>query len=177
VTSTRRSRALAAIAVAAGVAAIVIIVALATRDDGSGSSAGRTPLAGFGETHVTVKTSTSTPAWCMLLAATQVQHNRGLMQVTDPALGGYDGMLFRFEGETDSSFYMRNTPMPLSIAFVASNGDVLSTTDMAPCEDRDSCPLYDAPAPYHIAIEVPQGQLVRLGIQPGVNVVDDARAC
>ena len=150
---------------------------LTTRDNGSGSTAGRRPLAGFGETHVTVKTSASTLTWCMLLAATQSQHNRGLMQVTDPALGGYDGMVFRFDGETDSSFYMRNTPMPLSIAFIASNGEVLSTTDMAPCEDRDGCPLYGAPAPYHLAIEVPQGQLGRLGIQPGANVVDDARPC
>ncbi len=74
---------------------------------------------------MTVKTSACTLAWCMLLAATQSQHNRGLMQVTDPTLGGYDGMVFRFDGDDrHDRFYMRNTPMPLSIAFIASNGEV-----------------------------------------------------
>ena len=69
---------------------------------------------------MTVKTPTSTLMWCMLLAATQAQHNRGLMQVTDPTLGGYDGMVFRFDTDVKDRFYMRNTPMPLSIAFIAS---------------------------------------------------------
>jgi len=162
-----------------GVAAIVAIVLLVTRDNGSGShpSANRTPLAGFGTTHVTVETSSDTLAWCMLLAETEAQRNRGLMQVTDPTLGGYDGMVFRFDGDTSDAFYMRNTPMPLSIAFVSSDGDIVSTADMAPCEDRVGCPLYHAAAPYQTAIEVPQGQLDRLGITQGNKVTDDHRTC
>jgi hypothetical protein len=173
---SRRKLTLTVLGTIIGVAAIVSAVLFATRDDGS-SSSGRTPLEGFGETHVTVKTPTTTLAWCMLLAVTQAQHNRGLMQVTDPTLGGYDGMLFRFDGETNTTFYMRNTPMPLSIAFIGADGSVVSTTDMAPCEDRDGCPLYHADGPYHIAIEVPQGQLGRLGIQPGAQVIDDNHPC
>jgi len=179
VKSSRRSITLIVIGAIVGIAAIVAIVLVARGDDDgvSGSSAGRTPLEGFGETGVSVKTPASTLMWCMLLAATQAQHNRGLMQVTDPTLGGYDGMVFRFDTDVQDKFYMRNTPMPLSIAFIASDGEVVSTTDMAPCEDRDGCPLYDAGAPYRLAIEVPQGQLERLGIEPGVNVTDDQRAC
>jgi uncharacterized membrane protein (UPF0127 family) len=181
VTASRRNLTLIVLAAVVGIAVVTIVV-LATRDDGGSggsatSSADATPLEGFGETHVTVETPTSALAWCMLLAATQAQHNRGLMQVTDPTLGGYDGMLFRFDADTEDSFYMRNTPMPLSIAFIASDGSVVSTTDMAPCEDRDGCPLYNAAGPYRLAIEVPQGQLARLGIEPGAKVTDDARAC
>lgn len=141
------------------------------------ASSGRTPLPGFSETHLTVTTSKGTLMWCLLLAETEAQHNRGLMQVTDPTLGGYDGMLFRFPQDTQVRFYMRNTPMPLSIAFVSSDGKVVSTTDMAPCADRADCPLYDAKGPYRTAIEVPQGGLSRLGIEPGVTVTDDHRTC
>jgi uncharacterized membrane protein (UPF0127 family) len=173
-----RKVALIVVGVVVGVAAVMAIV-LARRDNGPGSSSGplRTRLDGFGETRVSVETPTGSRAWCMLLAETEAQHNRGLMQVTDPTLGGYDGMVFRFTDDTNDQFYMRNTPMPLSIAFIASNGDVVSTTDMAPCEDRTGCPLYSAAAPYRIAIEVAQGQLRRLGIEPGANVTDNARRC
>jgi len=162
-----------------GLAAIVAAVVYITRDDnstGTGTSA-RTPLAGFGETQVTVKTSDGTLEWCLLLAETQTQHNRGLMQVTDPTLGGYDGMLFRFAQDTSAEFYMRNTPMPLSIAFIGADGSVGSTTDMAPCADEAGCPLYDAAGPYRTAIEVPQGNLPKLGIEQGVTVIDDHRSC
>ncbi len=126
---------------------------------------------------MTVETPTGILEWCMLLAETGAQHSRGLMQVTDPTLGGYDGMLFRFTEDTNDRFYMHNTPMPLSIAFIASNGDIVSTTDMAPCDDGAGCPLYSAAAPYRFAIEVPQGHLGRLGIGPGAEVTDDARRC
>jgi len=179
VTTSRRRFTLIVLGMIVGVAAIVAVVLLARRDnDGnSASTSGRTPLAGFGETHVTVQTPTGSLSWCMLLAATQAQHNRGLMQVTDPTLGGYDGMLFRFSSDSKDSFYMRNTPMPLSIAFVDSSGKLVSTADMSPCEDRDGCALYNAAAPYRIAIEVPQGRLGRLGIEPGATVTDDARPC
>jgi uncharacterized membrane protein (UPF0127 family) len=160
-----------------GVAAIVTIVLLVRRDNSSSSATTRTPLDGFGETRVSVDAPTGTLAWCMLLAETDAQHNRGLMQVTDPTLGGYDGMLFRFGDDVTDKFYMRNTPMPLSVAFVASDGHVVSTADMAPCEDRAGCPLYSAAAPYRIAIEVPQGRLGHLGIQRGAKVTDEARRC
>jgi len=183
VTPSRRKLAFIVLGAVVGVAAVVTIVLLARRDNGSHSSSAtstattRTPLHGFGETHVSVKTPTGTLTWCMLLAESEAQHNRGLMQVTDPTLGGYDGMLFRFSEDTNDRFYMRNTPMPLSIAFIASNGEVVSTTDMAPCADTGGCPLYSAAAPYRIAIEVPRGNLVRLGIAPGARVTDDKRGC
>jgi uncharacterized membrane protein (UPF0127 family) len=176
-----RRVALVIAAVLVGVAAIIGVLVYVSRDDDSTSTAAgtanRTPLAGFGETHVTVKTPTGTLEWCLLLAETQAQHNRGLMQVTDPTLGGYDGMLFRFAQDTEAEFYMRNTPMPLSIAFVGADGSVVSTTDMAPCADQAGCPLYDAAAPYRTAIEVPQGNLSKLGIEQGATVSDDHRGC
>src|SRR5438105_4280248 len=65
-------------------------------------SADRQPLAGFGETVITVRSAQgSVFSWCLLLAASAAQRSRGLMQVTDPNLGGYSGMYFRFDRDID----------------------------------------------------------------------------
>ena len=145
------------------------------------ASADRVPLAGFGETVITVRSAQgSVFSWCLLLAANAAQRARGLMQVTDPNLGGYSGMLFRFDSNTDhvaNYFYMRNTPMPLSIAFLDSTGGVVSTADMAPCDDIAGCPEYHAAAPYRSTIEVPQGRLASLGIEPGSTITDKHTTC
>jgi uncharacterized protein len=138
----------------------------------------RTRLPGFDETRITVRAAAGDLlAWCLLLAQTEAQRQRGLMAVTDPDLGGYDGMLFRFPADTTVAFYMRNTPMPLSIAFVDRNGQLVSTADMAPCEDRAGCPTYPAAGPFRVAIEVPEGQLGRLGITLGATLTDDRTGC
>jgi hypothetical protein len=106
-------------------------------------------------------------AVCVWVAATPEQRSRGLMGVTD--MGGADGMVFRFEVESTSPFWMRDTPMPLSIAFFDASGLFVSSTDMAPCLDTapENCPRYPAGGPYTSAIEVPQGGLDALLIGPG----------
>ena len=85
--------------------------------------------------------------WCVLLADTPQNRARGLMEVD--SLGDYDGMLFSFDGESFGSFYMLQTRIPLSIAFIAADGSFVSSTDMEPCPDDDDdppCPRY-APKP------------------------------
>jgi hypothetical protein len=127
---------------------------------------GRTPLDGFGETAVAVTDGDGDVlGWCLLAALAEEQRQRGLMEVTD--LGGYAGMVFAFPEDSYSSFYMRNTPTPLSIAFVDAGGQVVSTADMEPCADVEGCPTYAAEGPYRFAVEVPQGELPTLGIEPG----------
>lgn len=106
---------------------------------------------------------------CALLADTIARQELGLMNRTD--LGGYDGMIFQFPSDTSVSFYMKDTPLPLSIAFFDANGQFVSTTDMPPCIDQSSCPLYNAGRSYRYAIEVPQGALPRLGVAPGARLV------
>lgn len=129
----------------------------------------RTPLPGFGETAAALVApdGTVTPL-CLLLALAQEQRNRGLMEVTD--LGGYAGMLFAWDQDTSSSFYMRNTPMPLTIGWFDAEGVLVSTADMEPCDDADGCPLYSAAGPYRFAVEVPQGELDRLGVVEGTRL-------
>ena len=57
---------------------------------------------------------------------------------------------------------MKNTVMPLSIAFFDQGGTYLDAFDMAPCT-ADPCPVYPTPANFVNAIEVPQGMLDELG--------------
>ena len=116
--------------------------------------------------------------WCVLLADTPQNRARGLMEVD--SLGGYDGMLFSFEGESFGAFYMLQTRIPLSIAFIAADGSFVSSTDMEPCPDDDDdppCPRYAPDAPYLMALEVPQGGLDELGIGPGATVRSLDRPC
>jgi uncharacterized membrane protein (UPF0127 family) len=121
-------------------------------------------IAGFGEIAFRVAPQPN-EVECALLAATETQRARGLMEVED--LKGYPGMIFRFSQDTQAAFHMRNTPMPLSIAWFAADGSLVSTADMEPCLESDDCPVYAASGPYRYAIEVPQGQLDELGIVPG----------
>lgn len=127
-------------------------------------------LDGFDEIAITVQPAdgSSLLAWCLLAALQTEQRARGLMEVTD--LQGYPGMLFLYDEDVQSAFWMRNTPMPLSIAWFDADGSLVSTSDMAPCDDREDCPIYGSTGRYRSAIEVPQGQLASLGISPGAKI-------
>jgi uncharacterized membrane protein (UPF0127 family) len=128
--------------------------------------ADRKLLDGFGEVAIAVRAPDGTvKGWCVLLAESATQRERGLMEVTD--LKGYAGMLFVWDADASSQFYMRDTPMPLSIAWIAADGQLVSTAGMAPCGDVDNCPLYSAKGPYRFALETPSGQLDELGLVAG----------
>jgi hypothetical protein len=129
---------------------------------------GRTPIPGFGEVEVRiVEGPDGEPVvLCVLVADTPAQRQRGLMGVTD--LGGYDGMLFRFADEAEGGFWMKDTLLPLSIAYLDPDGAVVSTADMDPCPPaEDDCPSYPAAGPYLMALEVEQGGLAPLGLTEG----------
>jgi hypothetical protein len=81
-------------------------------------------------------------------------------------------MVFRFDGPWTGGFYMFRTVVPLSIAFLAADGSLVSTADMEPCPatDASACPTTFAAGPYVHAIEVERGGLERLGIVPGATV-------
>lgn len=85
---------------------------------------------------------------------------QGLMGVED--LGDLDGMLFVMDGTVSSAFTMRNTLIPLQIAFFAESGALIDLVEMVPCE-AEPCPLYRAGGSYRYAVEVPQGGFDDLG--------------
>ncbi|MEZ5137660.1 MAG: DUF192 domain-containing protein [Acidimicrobiales bacterium] len=114
---------------------------------------------------------------CLLAAETPEQRERGLMEVTDPGLGGYDGMVFVYDAPTAGAFWMRNTPMPLSIAYFDIDGRLVSTADMAPCADSPDCRSYPADAPFAFALEVPQGGLEDVGVVGEATLELTGRRC
>ncbi len=187
----------------AAVAALVLLVGCSATtggtDAGGGASSGgasastsrvtigsivahtgpRARLDGFGEVTVTVTDAQGvTRTFCLLLADTEALRERGLMFVEDPALGGYDGMLFFYTEDDRNGYWMKNTRLPLSIVYLGADGATVSMTDMAPCpDDARSCPTYPAGGPYRYTIEVPLGGLDRLGISAGSKVTVGAKAC
>lgn len=90
------------------------------------------------------------------------------MGVTD--LGDADGMVFRYLAPTTGAFWMKNTLLPLSIAFYDESGVFIDAFDMEPCV-ADPCPSYPTPTDFVYTIEVPQGDLERLTLVTG-SVLD-----
>ena len=132
---------------------------------------------GFGEVafQVTAAGGQGTAGqFCALLADDEQQRAQGLMGRRD--LAGFDAMVFRFDADTAGGFFMRNVPVGLSIAWFGADGRFVAAADMAPCPDQEGCPNYAPPAPYRVAIEVPQGGLGRLGVGDG-SVLTVGGAC
>lgn len=108
---------------------------------------------------------------CMWLADDADERGRGLMGVTD--LGEPVGMAFVFPQPVEGAFYMFSTPTPLSIAWFAPDGAFVSASEMEPCLSSDSgeCPRFRAAGTYQLAVEVFEGGLDELGIEPGSAAV------
>ncbi len=106
-------------------------------------------------------------ALTLALADTEPVRERGLMEITD--LGSLDGMLFRFDRPAFWTFWMKDTLIPLDIAFFASDGRFVSRTTMPPCRSNP-CPTYGAAAPFLFAIEAPAGRLDFLGFGATLRV-------
>jgi uncharacterized membrane protein (UPF0127 family) len=107
---------------------------------------------------------------CLWLADDPDERGRGLMGVTD--LADAVGMAFLFDEPTTGSFYMFQTPTPLSIAWFSPDGSYVGSADMDPCLDTPAgeCPLYSPGAEYDLAIEVFEGGLEPLGLVDGSSV-------
>lgn len=92
------------------------------------------------------------------------EQRRGLMAVED--LPSDQGMAFVFDEAVDSTFWMKDTLIPLSIAFVDESDRVIGVRDMEPCQ-VDPCPSYGVDEPYVLAIEANLGWFDEHGIELG----------
>jgi hypothetical protein len=98
------------------------------------------------------------------IADTQEEREVGLMH--RESLPENAGMIFLFEEEIAGGFWMKNTLIPLSIAFMGGDGTILRILDMEPCE-ADPCEIYDPGVPYESALEVNQGAFAGWGVEEG----------
>jgi uncharacterized membrane protein (UPF0127 family) len=95
------------------------------------------------------------------IARTIEERNKGLMH--RKKLPDGKGMLFVFQRDEQHSFWMKNTLIPLSIAFISSDGRIIEIRDMQP-HDTNSV---RSSRSVRYALEVPQGWFNRAGVKPG----------
>jgi len=98
------------------------------------------------------------------IAATPQQRQLGLMGRKHLADGA--GMLFTFEQRDRHCFWMKNTLVPLSIAFLADDGTMVHIADMQP----QSLDLHCPPTAVRYALEVRQGGFSARGLRAGSRV-------
>jgi len=104
------------------------------------------------------------------IARTEEEHQKGLMY--REKLPDGEGMLFVFDKDMVLSFWMKNTYIPLSIAYISSDGIIIDIKDMHPHETNS----VRSSRSVRFALEVPQGWFLRAGVQEGDIVkVDNFR--
>ena len=98
------------------------------------------------------------------IADTPAERERGLMGRT--SLDEDAGMLFTYDEETSGGYWMKDTLIPLSIAFLGAEGRILRILDMEPCR-ADPCPVYDPHVSYRGALEVNRGAFAHWSVEEG----------
>ena len=98
------------------------------------------------------------------VAADQANRTQGLMQRR--SLAPNQGMLFVFPQIDRHCMWMRNTLLPLSVAFLDEQGRILNVEDMQPQTDTSHC----AAAPARFALEMNLGWFSSKGLKPGLRI-------
>jgi uncharacterized membrane protein (UPF0127 family) len=101
------------------------------------------------------------------IAETSESRQQGLMGVEE--MGEDTGMVFLEEQPVQQAFWMKDTLIPLSIAFWDQDGRIQAILDMEPCRE-DPCELYDPGVAWIGAVEVNQGFLADHGVEVGDSV-------
>lgn len=103
------------------------------------------------------------------IAATGPDRERGLMHRKEVPDG--EGMLFVFESDQRLAFWMKNTLVPLSIAYASSDGTIREILDMEPL----SLSSVESSRSVRYALEAPQGWFGRVGVAAGDRIVVPAK--
>lgn len=99
------------------------------------------------------------------LAETLWEQTRGLMGRNK--LDEFEGMLFVFPNQTQRSFWMKNTFIPLDIVFISSDKKIVEIKEnFEPCL-TDDCPVYRSARPAQYVLEVNAGFCKRHGVEVG----------
>jgi len=98
------------------------------------------------------------------VAADYPSRGRGLMH--RKSLGANAGMLFVFDQAAIHCMWMKNTYVPLSVAFLDEHGTIVNIADMQPHSEQSHC----ATRPTVYALEMAQGWFAQRGIKPGAKL-------
>ena len=99
------------------------------------------------------------------VARSDTEQARGLMHRR--SLGERNGMIFVYEADGHLSFWMKNTYIPLTLAFLSRDGEILQVEELKPLSLN---PVTSERAARY-ALELPAGALQRLGVGPGDRVI------
>jgi uncharacterized membrane protein (UPF0127 family) len=98
------------------------------------------------------------------VAVTDPARARGLM--FRESLAANHGMLFLFDAKTRQCMWMRNTLIPLSVAFIDDDGSIVNIEDMEPRNDSSHC----STRPVRYALEMNKAWFAQRGLGPGSKV-------
>jgi uncharacterized protein len=98
------------------------------------------------------------------VADSQIERSRGLM--LRKSLQPNSGMLFEFERAAVHCFWMKNTLIPLTIAFLDDDGTIVTLADMQPHDESSHCPE----KPVRRALEMEQGWFKAKGLKVGDRI-------
>ena len=98
------------------------------------------------------------------VAATPEQRSIGLMHRAEMPQG--EGMLFAFEQATQQCFWMKNTLLPLTAAFITDDGTIVNLADMKPQTTDAHC----SEQPVRWVLEMNQGWFAKRGIKAGFKL-------
>ena len=82
------------------------------------------------------------------------------------SLAANAGMLFVFDESAIHCMWMKNTLIPLSVAFIDQGGTILNIADMQPHSEQSHC----AAAPARFALEMTKGWFAQRGVKPGTKL-------
>jgi hypothetical protein len=102
------------------------------------------------------------------VAATPEQRSTGLM--FRQQMPQSEGMLFIFDHPSEQCFWMKNTPLPLTAAFVADDGTIVNLADMKPLTTESHC----SAKPVRYVLEMNQGWFAKKGIKAGFKLRGEA---
>jgi uncharacterized membrane protein (UPF0127 family) len=132
----------------------------------SRSSANGKPQTGLETELITIRSASGLEVTCEVeLARTEAERNTGLMYRKELEDG--KGMFFIFESDEVLSFWMKNTNIPLSIAYISYDGTIIDIRNMYP---HDTSPVHSSRS-VRYALEVPQDWFTRTGIRAGDKVI------
>jgi hypothetical protein len=98
------------------------------------------------------------------VAADYSTRGRGLMH--RKSLAPNAGMLFIFDQPALHCMWMKNTYIPLSVAFLDDKGEIINIADMQPHSEQSHC----AARPALYALEMTQGWFAQRGVRPGAKL-------
>jgi len=147
---------------------ILLLAAVGCASPGPDASPSPTqPHSGLPTGTLTVRTGAAAITLHVEIAETGQDRATGLMNRT--TLAPDEGMVFLYDQPNEGSFWMKDTLIPLSIAFWDAGGGIAAILDMEPCE-ADPCRLYDPEVTYVGAVEVNQGWFEDHGVNVGDTV-------